>query len=202
MKKLALAASAAITLCVSVEPALAQQPKPDTSAAEAQVRSALAAMSLLSSVSPEARADAALAVMTLDEKLRLVFGYSDQALTEYGRDRRRLPRQPGDLGRLAVAGPQDPAFQGHHRGGPADRDLAYHQGTVWPWLIGAYAGRGPTAHDSDTTSLLDGLELHLTEFGLGSVSETADGDAPHGATGCPFQAWSVAELIRARIRAG
>ncbi len=46
--------------------------------------------------------------------------------------------------------------------------------------------------------LLDGLVLHLAEFGLGSVSETADGDAPHGATGCPFQAWSVAELIRSR----
>jgi glycogen debranching enzyme len=45
---------------------------------------------------------------------------------------------------------------------------------------------------------LDGLELHLGEFGLGSVSETLDGDEPHAATGCPFQAWSVAELIRAR----
>jgi glycogen debranching enzyme len=46
--------------------------------------------------------------------------------------------------------------------------------------------------------VLDGLVGHLGEFGLGSVSETADGDAPHGATGCPFQAWSVAELLRAR----
>ena len=46
--------------------------------------------------------------------------------------------------------------------------------------------------------LLDGLDAHLTEYGLGSVSETADGAAPHAATGCPFQAWSVAELLRAR----
>ena len=46
--------------------------------------------------------------------------------------------------------------------------------------------------------MLDGLELHLAEWGLGSVSETADGDAPHAATGCPFQAWSVAELLRVR----
>ena len=46
--------------------------------------------------------------------------------------------------------------------------------------------------------VLDGLETHVGEWGLGSVSETADGDAPHRATGCPFQAWSVAELIRAR----
>jgi glycogen debranching enzyme len=46
--------------------------------------------------------------------------------------------------------------------------------------------------------VLDGLELHLAEFGLGSVSETADGNPPHAGTGCPFQAWSVAELIRSR----
>ena len=46
--------------------------------------------------------------------------------------------------------------------------------------------------------VLDGLEAHLHEWGIGSVSETADGDAPHRATGCPFQAWSIAELLRAR----
>jgi glycogen debranching enzyme len=46
--------------------------------------------------------------------------------------------------------------------------------------------------------VLDGLEAHLREWGLGSVSETADGNAPHGGTGCPFQAWSVAEALRAR----
>ena len=46
--------------------------------------------------------------------------------------------------------------------------------------------------------MLDGLEAHLGEWGLGSVSETADGAAPHAATGCPFQAWSVAEVLRVR----
>ena len=46
--------------------------------------------------------------------------------------------------------------------------------------------------------VLDGLEAHLGEWGLGSISETADGVAPHGATGCPFQAWSVAEVLRVR----
>ena len=46
--------------------------------------------------------------------------------------------------------------------------------------------------------MLDGIEAHLADFGLGSISETFDGDAPHGATGCPFQAWSVAEFLRAR----
>ena len=98
---------------------------------------------------------------------------------------------------LRSLSPADPAYRGRHRGGPADRDHAYHQGTVWPWLIGAYAEAALRAGE-DTTGLLHGLGLHLCEFGLGSVSETADGDAPHAATGCPFQAWSVAELIRAR----
>jgi glycogen debranching enzyme len=51
-------------------------------------------------------------------------------------------------------------------------------------------------------AVLDGVEAHLGEVGLGSVSETADGDAPHGATGCPFQAWSVAEVLRVRRRWG
>ena len=46
--------------------------------------------------------------------------------------------------------------------------------------------------------VLDGLEAHLGDWGLGSVSETADGAAPHAATGCPFQAWSVAEVLRVR----
>ena len=98
---------------------------------------------------------------------------------------------------LRSLSPEDPVYLGRHRGGPAARDRAYHQGTVWPWLMGPYVDAVRRAQE-DTTGLLDGLELHLSEFGLGSVSETADGDAPHGATGCPFQAWSVAELIRAR----
>ena len=93
--------------------------------------------------------------------------------------------------------PADPGYKGRHRGDPAQRDAAYHQGTVWPWLIGPYvvaAGKTGVAVDG----VLDGLEAHVGEWGLGSVSETADGDAPHGCTGCPFQAWSVAELLRVR----
>jgi predicted glycogen debranching enzyme len=93
--------------------------------------------------------------------------------------------------------PRDPDYRGRHRGTPAERDGAYHQGTVWPWLIGPYVDAVRRA-GGDTEHLLVGLELHLGEAGLGSVSETADGDAPHATTGCPFQAWSVAELLRAR----
>jgi predicted glycogen debranching enzyme len=93
--------------------------------------------------------------------------------------------------------PSDPAYRGRHRGGPRERDLAYHQGTVWPWLIGPYV-QAALKTGASCHGLLDGLEVHLSEFGLGSVSETADGDVPHGATGCPFQAWSVGEMLRAR----
>jgi predicted glycogen debranching enzyme len=93
--------------------------------------------------------------------------------------------------------PDDERYCGLHRGDSAARDRAYHQGTVWPWLIGPYVESSLRA-GRDVDGLLDGIEAHLAEFGLGAVSETADGDAPHAATGCPFQAWSVAELIRAR----
>jgi glycogen debranching enzyme len=90
----------------------------------------------------------------------------------------------------------DEAYRGAHRGGPAERDLAYHEGTVWPWLIGPYAAAIVKSR-VELPILLGGIEAHLSEWGLGSVSETAEGDPPHRATGCPFQAWSVAEVLRA-----
>lgn len=100
------------------------------------------------------------------------------------------------LGLRSLA-PDAPGFLGAHRGGPAQRDRAYHQGTVWPWLIGPYADACRRA-GLPVDELFAGLAAHLAEYGLGSVSETADGAAPHAATGCPFQAWSVAEVLRAR----
>ena len=100
------------------------------------------------------------------------------------------------LGLRSLA-PGDDRYHPRHCGGPAERDEAYHQGTVWPWLIGPYV-EAVARTEGATGGLLDGLESHLREWGVGSVSETADGAAPHTATGCPFQAWSVAELIRAR----
>jgi predicted glycogen debranching enzyme len=97
---------------------------------------------------------------------------------------------------LRSLNPADERYRSEHRGDPAARDGAYHQGTVWPWLIGPYVEACLRVGRS-ATELLGGLKSHLAEFGLGSVSETADGGAPYSATGCPFQAWSVAELIRA-----
>ena len=98
---------------------------------------------------------------------------------------------------LRSLGPAEPGYRGRHRGSPAERDAAYHQGTVWPWLIGPYV-EARTRVGRSCERVLGGLDAHVGEWGLGSVSETADGDPPHGATGCPFQAWSVAELIRVR----
>jgi predicted glycogen debranching enzyme len=89
------------------------------------------------------------------------------------------------------------AYRPYHRGTPAERDSAYHQGTVWPWLIGPYVDAACRV-GLPTEDLVEGLSRHVGDWGLGSVSETADGAAPHAATGCPFQAWSVAELLRVR----
>ncbi|MEV6349234.1 amylo-alpha-1,6-glucosidase [Actinoplanes sp. NPDC051851] len=89
--------------------------------------------------------------------------------------------------------PGTPGYHGRHRGTPAERDRAYHTGTVWPWLHGPYAGAW---HKLGVALPSD--DAHLDGYGLGSVSETAEGDPPHAGTGCPFQAWSVAEHLRVR----
>jgi predicted glycogen debranching enzyme len=102
---------------------------------------------------------------------------------------------------LRTLAPTDPAYRGVHRGGPEERDRAYHQGTVWPWLIGPYVDAA-VALRTVPPKLLSGIDVHLSEWGVGSVSETADGDPPHRATGCPFQAWSVAEAFRVNRRVG
>ena len=93
--------------------------------------------------------------------------------------------------------PSDPSYHPYHRGSPAERDAAYHQGTVWPWLLGPYVDAAIRT-GVPVDGVLDAVDAHLAEWGLGSISETADGAAPHAATGCPFQAWSVAEILRVR----
>ncbi|MDI6102489.1 amylo-alpha-1,6-glucosidase [Actinoplanes sp. NEAU-A12] len=100
------------------------------------------------------------------------------------------------LGPRSLA-PGEAGYSGRHRGTPAERDRAYHTGTVWPWLTGSWATALHRLGLSGSDLLAD-IEGHLAEHGLGSISETADGDPPHRATGCPFQAWSVAEHLRAR----
>ena len=106
------------------------------------------------------------------------------------------------LGLRSLA-PDDPAYVGQYRGGVAERDGSYHQGTVWPWLLGPFVEawlrvRGGTSEARATArrKFLEPLRRHLGQAGLGHVSEIADGDPPHRPRGCPFQAWSVSELLR------
>ncbi len=100
--------------------------------------------------------------------------------------------------------PADPRYVGRYEGGPRERNGAYHQGTVWPYLAGAFIDawwrvRGGTEHAAAEARgrFLEPLLAQLDEAGFGHLSEIADGDAPHTPRGCPFQAWSLAELIRA-----
>jgi glycogen debranching enzyme len=112
---------------------------------------------------------------------------------------RKLVTQLG----LRTLDADDPAYRPRYEGGVRDRDSAYHQGTVWPWLLGPFVEawvrvRGDTseARREARTRFLEPLLWHLDEAGLGHVSEIADGDRPHAPRGCPFQAWSVGEALR------
>jgi predicted glycogen debranching enzyme len=103
---------------------------------------------------------------------------------------------------LRTLAPEDPRFAGHYGGDRGARDAAYHQGTVWPWLLGAYADACRAVHGdvegarSRLAALLAPFHAHLTTAGIGSVSEIADGAPPFTPRGCIAQAWSVAELLR------
>ena len=104
---------------------------------------------------------------------------------------------------LRTLDPGDAAYVGRYAGGPAERDGAYHQGTAWPWLLGPFVeawvrvrGNTPEARAEARARFLPPLHAHLREAGLGHVSEVVDGDAPHTPGGCPFQAWSLGELMR------
>ncbi len=110
---------------------------------------------------------------------------------------------------LRSLSPDDPAYVGRYEGGPAARDGAYHQGTVWPWLMGPFVDawlavreRSARCKAEAAERFLAPLVAHLDDHGLGHVSEVADGDPPHRPSGCPFQAWSLGELIRVRRMLG
>jgi predicted glycogen debranching enzyme len=92
-----------------------------------------------------------------------------------------------------------PAYNGHYGGSPVQRDGVYHQGTVWGWLLGPFAAAHYRVYrDKELArSFLAGMEHHLFDACLGSISEIFDGDPPHEPRGCFAQAWSVAEILRA-----
>jgi predicted glycogen debranching enzyme len=106
------------------------------------------------------------------------------------------------LGARSLA-PGEPGYAAHYEGGPRERDGAYHQGTVWPWLAGPFVeawlrvrGDTPETRREARTRFYRGLEAHLDQAGLGHVSEIADAEPPYTPRGCPFQAWSVGEMLR------
>jgi predicted glycogen debranching enzyme len=106
------------------------------------------------------------------------------------------------LGLRSLA-PGSPGYAPRYEGGVLERDGAYHEGTVWPWLMGPFVeawlrvrGNTPQAKREAKERFLAPLLRHLDEGGLGHVSEIADGDPPHTPRGTPFQAWSLGELLR------
>jgi predicted glycogen debranching enzyme len=156
-------------------------------------------------------------------------GYLADVVNERGRDESlrpnqilavSLPHSPLDLSRsrqvvmavkenlltpvgLRTLAPQDPAYRGQYGGNQQKRDEAYHQGTVWPWLLGPFGEallKVSTCREEARSFLLallrNFLDSHLHQAGIGSISEIFSGDAPHTPDGCPAQAWSVAEILR------
>jgi predicted glycogen debranching enzyme len=111
-------------------------------------------------------------------------------------------RLQASIGLRSLA-PGSANYAPHYEGGVRERDGAYHQGTIWPWLLGAFVDawvrvRGGTreAKAQARARFLAPLLAHLDEAGLDHVSEIVDAEPPHTPRGCPFQAWSVGEAIR------
>jgi predicted glycogen debranching enzyme len=102
---------------------------------------------------------------------------------------------------LRSLSPEDPDYHSHYGGDPESRDTAYHQGTVWGWLMGPYvsaiANVEGTAGKKRARKILENLIPHLRDGGIGTISEIFDGETPHTPRGCVAQAWSVAEILRA-----
>ncbi len=119
--------------------------------------------------------------------VRVVNKVTGELLTPYG---------------LRTLSPLDPRYRGTYQGDIKKRDMAYHQGTVWPWLLGHYGdallrtSRHRQAAREKLREILANITNHLKHAGLQYISEVFDGDPPHEPGGCIAQAWSVAEIIR------
>jgi predicted glycogen debranching enzyme len=140
------------------------------------------------SIRPNQIIAAAVPELLPDLKRRSVFEVvTRELLTPYG---------------LRTLSPRDPRYCGKYEGGPRQRDEAYHQGTVWPWLIGSYIDAFLSINGYSGESKVKAKEiirslLELKTTGINTIPEVFDGDAPHRPGGCISQAWSVAEVIRA-----
>jgi len=102
---------------------------------------------------------------------------------------------------LRTLAPGEPEYRPHYRGGPLERDGAYHQGMVWPWLLGPFVRARLAAHGrteenlARCRALVRGLAPHLEDAALGQVSEILEPDPPFRPVGAPAQAWSVATVL-------
>jgi glycogen debranching enzyme len=113
------------------------------------------------------------------------------------------------IGLRTLAPPPRPGSMSYHGrcvGDQRARDMAYHQGTVWPWLMGPFitahvkvgiAAGSENSARAEARAFIEPFRDHLRQAGLGSISEIADGDSPNTPRGCPAQAWSVGEILRA-----
>jgi len=119
-----------------------------------------------------------------EQQRRVVDACARHLLTSYG---------------LRSLAPGHPDYCGSCSGVQLARDGAYHQGTVWGWLLGPFALAHARVHGDRAAALalLDPMRHHLADYGVGSIAEIFDGDPPFVPRGCPAQAWSVAETLRA-----
>ncbi len=103
---------------------------------------------------------------------------------------------------LRSLSPSDPRYAPIYAGSPLERDSAYHQGTVWGWLIGPFVeaylkvNSNNSSADVRVLEIIDNFKTHLSEAMIGQISEIFDPEPPYNPRGCAAQAWSVAELLR------
>jgi len=129
-------------------------------------------------------------LVTKEQAASIIRVVQDQLLTPVG---------------VRTLSPTDHRYRPRYEGGVVERDGAYHQGTVWPFLLGPFLTAWSTVFGKNVKAktqaraFLNGLERHLSDACLGQISEIFDGDEPHHPRGCPAQAWSVAEPLRAMV---
>ena len=126
--------------------------------------------------------------ITLSQQVLVVNKVKEHLLTPYG---------------LRTLSPEEREYKGRYGGDAVSRDMAYHQGTVWPWLLGHFgeaylkvAGDKAVAKAFLLNHIRSFVSQHMIDAGVGCISEIFDGDPPHRPNGCISQAWGTAELIR------